>query len=157
MNKPLPTILKAGTIAGTLDILAAFLHYYLATGKNPLFIFRYIASALLGPVAFSGGPEMYAAGLLLHYLVAFAFTLLFFWLYPRLYILRRNPVATGIFYGLFIWVVMNLVVVPLSRIGTFPKTGYGILINAAILILAIGIPLAFITGRYYRKKAIPAP
>ncbi|MCD2425595.1 hypothetical protein LQ567_22620 [Niabella pedocola] len=154
MNKPLPTILKAGMLAGTLDILAAFLHFFLATGKNPLFIFRYIASALLGPMAFSGGPEMYVAGLLLHYLVAFAFTLFFFWLYPRLNILRRNPVATGIFYGLFIWVVMNLIVVPLSRIGTFPNKVSGMLINAAILILAIGIPLAFIARRHYRSKTI---
>ncbi|MBO9592899.1 MAG: hypothetical protein J7599_08310 [Niabella sp.] len=156
MSKPIPTILKAGLLAGTLDILAALLHYYLATGKNPLFIFRYIASALLGPAAFSGGPEMYIAGLLLHYFVAFAFTLFFFWLYPHLNILQRNPVATGIFYGLFIWVVMNLVVVPLSRIGTFPGRVSAMLINAAILILAIGIPLAFIARRYYRQKAMHA-
>ncbi|WP_300598973.1 hypothetical protein [Niabella sp.] len=151
MNKRTFTVLKAGIIVGTLDILSAFLYFYLATGKNPLFIFRYIASALLGPAAFSGGAAIYITGLLMHYLVAFLFTVFFFWLYPRLNILKRNPVVTGIFYGLFIWVVMNLVVVPLSRIGKFPGSVSGILINAAILILLIGIPLSFMARRYYRK------
>ncbi|MCF3111987.1 DUF1440 domain-containing protein [Niabella sp. CC-SYL272] len=152
MKKILLPALKAGMLVGTLDILAAFLHYYLATGKNPLFIFRYIASALLGPAAFSGGTEMYIAGFLLHYLVALSFTLFFFWLYPRLAVLRKNPVATGIFYGLFIWSVMNIIIVPLSRIGRFPNTASGILISASILILAIGLPLAFITRHYYRRQ-----
>jgi len=144
-------IFRAGMITGTLDILAAFLHYYLVTGKDPLFILQYIASALLGPTAFSGGAAMYCTGLLLHYLVAFSFTLFFFWLYPRLNILKRNRILTGIFYGLFIWVVMNLLIVPLSRIGKFPVTVSGILTGAAILIIAIGLPLSFITSRYYRN------
>lgn len=154
MNKILLPALKAGLLVGTLDILSAFLHYYLATGKNPFFILRYIASALLGPAAFSGGTAIEVTGLLFHYLVAFGFTLFFFWLYPRLKITGRSPVVTGSCYGLFIWVVMNLIVVPLSRIGTFPNRVSGILVNAAILILAIGIPLAFIARRHYRPKTI---
>ncbi|MBZ4187525.1 DUF1440 domain-containing protein [Niabella beijingensis] len=152
MKKKISIIIKAGLLAGTLDILSAFLHYYVATGKDPLFILKYITSAVLGPEAFSGGTEMYAAGLLLHYFVAFSFTVFFFWLYPQLKILQRNCLATAVFYGLFIWIIMNLIVVPLSRIGKFPANVSGMLINAAILIIAIGIPLSFIVSRYYRKN-----
>ncbi|SDC39647.1 hypothetical protein [Niabella drilacis] len=151
MKKNSTVIAKAGFLVGTLDLLSAFLHYYIVTGKDPLFILKYITSALLGPAAFSGGAEMYVTGLLLHYLVAFSFTVFFFWLYPRLKILGKNRVATGIFYGLFIWTVMNLIMVPLSRIGKFPGSASGVLINAAILILAIGLPLSFIASRYYRN------
>lgn len=156
MKRNSAVIIKAGLLTGTLDILSAFLHYYIITGKAPLFILKYIASGLLGPAAFSGGAAMYGIGLLLHYLVAFGFTVFFFWLYPRLKILGRNRIVTGVFYGLFIWVVMNLVVVPLSRIGTFPATVSGILTGAAILFIAIGLPLSFITSRYYRNMPKPA-
>ncbi|WP_018628586.1 hypothetical protein [Niabella aurantiaca] len=157
MKKNSAVIARATFLVGTLDILSAFLHYLIASGKDPLFILKYIAGGLLGPAAFSGGAAMQVAGLLLHYLIACIFTAFFFWLYPRLKILRRNRIATGIFYGLFIWSVMNLVVVPLSRIGKFPDAVPGMLINAAILILVVGLPLSFIARSYYRKirKAPP--
>ena len=76
MNK---TILQTGLIAGTLDISAASLQFFLTTGKNPILIFKYIASGIFGKdIAYSNG-FMPIAGLLLHYLIAFTFTIFLYY------------------------------------------------------------------------------
>jgi len=77
---------------------------------------------------------------------------LFFALYPRLQALARRPVLSGIAYGTFAWVVMNLVVVPLTRIGKFPATLQGAVINAVILMVCIGLPISLGAHRHFTRK-----
>ncbi len=56
MNKLISTIIKAGLIVGTLDILSAFIYYFIKTGdKNVFVVLRAVASGLFGKAAFSGG------------------------------------------------------------------------------------------------------
>ena len=96
------TILLAGFIAGCLDILSAFLQYFINAGKNPVKILNFIASGVFGKeAAYAGGNTMAVWGLLFHFIIAFAFTLFFFWLYPKWNVLAKNKWATGIGYGLF--------------------------------------------------------
>jgi hypothetical protein len=45
-GKLFKTILFAGFVAGTLDALAAIINFYVATGKNPLIVFVFIASSV---------------------------------------------------------------------------------------------------------------
>lgn len=144
-------ILYSGLLVGTFDILSAVVYYYIITGNNPIRIFPYIASGVFGKDAFSGSNSMIIAGLLFHYLIAFTFTILFFLLYPYIKNIFRNRIITGIVYGIFIWCVMNLIVVPLSN--TPPPTWKPerMFINMVILILAIGLPLSFIASRFYRR------
>lgn len=144
-------ILTAGLVAGTLDILCAFTHFYINTGKNPLIILKYIASGVFGPTARSGGTGAMIWGLVFHYMIAFGATLFFFWIYPRLKFISANRWVTAIVYGLFIWAVTNLVIVPLSLIHKFPSNFTQSVIAAMILIVAIGLPLSFIIGKYYDK------
>ncbi|HYG39365.1 MAG TPA: hypothetical protein VD908_12125 [Cytophagales bacterium] len=81
MNNFLLKILKAGLLVGTLDILAAFIHYIIASGKSdPFVVLKFIASGVFGNEAFVGGNIMIVAGLILHYIIALGFTLFFFWL-----------------------------------------------------------------------------
>jgi hypothetical protein len=147
-------ILVAGLLAGTLDILSAFTQYYIVTGKNPVKILNYIASAVFGKEeAYAGGTGMVLLGLLFHYLIAFAFTLFFFWLYPRWNAFAKNWVLTAIGYGLFVWAVMNLLVVPfLTRITVAPFNLSKAAVAALILICAIAIPVTLIARKYYAKK-----
>ena len=84
MNNSVSKIIKAGVIVGTLDILSAFIYYFIKTGKNPLNILLFIASGLFGKEAFAGGNKMMMIGLILHYFIAFAFTIFFFWIFPRI-------------------------------------------------------------------------
>jgi len=150
MNKLLSRITTAGLIVGTLDILSAFIYYYIKTGKNPLLILQYIASGIYGKEAFSGGSTMMLTGLVLHYVIAMAFTIFFFWIFPKIKDLSKNKIMTGIFYGIFIWVVMNRAIVPLSKIPNAPFNIVNALINAAILIICIGIPLSFMANAFYK-------
>jgi hypothetical protein len=145
-------IIQAGLIAGTLDILSAFIYYYIKSGKtNFLVIFQFIASGIFGKSAEEGGTPMILIGFILHYAIAFSFTVFFFWLYPKMNVLSKNRLVTGIVYGLFVWTVMNLVVVPLSNTVHRPFKIEGALINMGILIVCIGLPLSYIANAYYKS------
>ena len=48
-------IVLTGFIAGTLDITAACIQYYIRTGKGPANVLRYVASGVFGKEAFTGG------------------------------------------------------------------------------------------------------
>jgi hypothetical protein len=155
MNKTAAQILKAGLLVGTLDILAAFLYFFIQTGNDKVsIVLKYIASGVFGKSAMSGGVDMIIAGLVFHYIIAFAFTLVFFWLFPKIKIARQHTVLTGILYGAFIWAVMNLVVVPLSGIGSRPFNWENALINLLILIVCMGIPLSFMALTFYKRKSV---
>jgi hypothetical protein len=144
-------ILLAWIIAGTLDILAAIIHFMIKSGKSPDIIFKYISSAVFGKDAYAGGNTMIVYGVLFHYLVAFLFTVFFFFIYPYLRGLIRNTVITGLLFGVFVWLVMNLVVVPASLINKQPFTAEGVITGMLILMCCIGLPLALVIHRYYSK------
>jgi len=153
MNNLIFRIIQAGLIVGTLDILSAFIYYFIKTGdKNVFIVLQAVASGLFGKEAFSGGNKMMIAGLILHYLIAFAFTIFFFWLFPKIKPLSKNKILVGLIYGIFVWMVMNLVVVPLSTIGARPFTMVNVLINVIILIVCIGLPLSFMANTFYKKE-----
>ena len=145
-------VLLTGLLAGTLDISAACVQYYINTGKNPVVVLNYIARGLLGNDAAAGGVAVALLGLFCHYLIAFSFTFFFAWIYPKWKWMSFNRVLTAIVYGLFIWAVMNMVVVRLSRItqGVFHPGKAAV--AALILICMIGLPLSCILGRYFDKK-----
>lgn len=150
-------ILIAWLIVGTLDISAATIQFLLNGGKDPLVIFNYISSAILGPKAYEiGPPSMTILGLALHYLIALIWTVIFFTAYPRMPILSRNRVITGIAYGYIMQVIMSQFVVKvISKLQPRPFNLSAFLISGAILCVAIGIPLSFMAYRhYYGKKSI---
>ena len=146
----LKTVGWVGLLAGTLDILAAFIHIYIKRGTSPVNILRGIASGAFGNTAFSGGWEMPLLGLLFHFIIAYSFTFLFFWLYPSVKIMSKNIFLTAIGYSIFIYVVMNMGVLPLTKITPGPFQLDKALIATAILTLAIGLPLSFFARRFYK-------
>lgn len=139
----------AGLLVGTLDIAAAFISFYLTTGRNPLILLKAIASALLGPSALTGGGGMLLLGLALHFLIAGSFTVLFFWAYPRLALAGKSRVLIGVAYGLFIWMVMTMLVLPLSRLPAQPFSLSAAAREVGILVAMIGLPLAFLAARHF--------
>jgi hypothetical protein len=149
----LATILLSGLLVGTLDILSAFVDFYISRGKNPTVILNYIAGAAVDKTT-SAGTGGALIGLLFHYTIAFSFTFLFFWLYARVNWLSKNWIVTGIVYGLFIWVMVNQVILrftnltvpPISKIDPMKA-----LKAALILICMIGLPLSYIAYRNSRK------
>lgn len=137
-------ILSATLVAGTLDILAAILLYSVIMGKTtPARILMSIASGIFGKAAFSGGTAMVITGLLLHFLIALIFAAFYYLIAPRLSFLRRNKLASGILYGIFIWLVMNLGVLPIAFKGMPLPDLKSALIGMSIVIVAVGIPIAY--------------
>lgn len=137
-------ILSAALVAGTLDILAAILLYAVIMGKTtPAKILMSIASGIFGKAAFSGGTAMVIAGLLLHFLIAFIFAAFYYLISPGLTFLRRHKLVTGILYGLFIWLVMNLAVLPIAFKGMPLSDLQSALTGMAIVIVAVGIPIVY--------------
>ncbi|MET3879477.1 hypothetical protein [Chitinophaga sp. OAE865] len=145
-------VLLAGLVTGTLDILSAFVYFSIASHGQPVGrILVYISSGVFGKAAFNAGPAMMWWGLLFHYLIALVWSFVFFLIYPKLPGLRQHPVATGMVYGLLVWCVMNLVVLPLSQVPHGPLRLVNSIINIAILMVMIGIPLSLMARKFYTR------
>ena len=148
---PWRTIILTGLLAGTLDAIAAIV----VSQASPAAVFKFIASGAFGAgKAFSGGDIMIVWGVLFHYFIALSWTVLFFFMYPALPWMRKNKYITGLLYGIFVWIIMNRVVIPLSEIPQRPFNLKGALTGMSILMVAIGLPISILTHRYYLRKGI---
>ncbi|MEN2398794.1 DUF1440 domain-containing protein [Flavobacterium sp. MC2016-06] len=153
MRSKTKTILSAGFMAGSLDIFAAILVYTIILKKTTTVkILQSIASGILKKEAYTGGPEMAVYGLGLHFLIAMIFAWFYFQIYPYIKFFQINPLLSGLTYGIFVWVVMNLIVLPL----VFPvlpekKLDFPLILSILIIIFCIGMPIAFIAKKYYAK------
>ena len=155
MTTPSPQYAKAIAlsclIAGTLDISDALIFYYFR-GVPPTRILQGIASGILGRASFTQGTRSALLGLLLHYFIATTVAAIYIIASRRLP-LSRHPFLWGTLYGVLVYIVMNYVVFPLSKIGPRPTPPLVPLINGvAALIFCIGIPIALIARRYIPYK-----
>jgi hypothetical protein len=144
------TIATTGILVGVIDGLAA-LALTLAYHHPPLSGFQYIASALLGPEAFSNGIASALFGLLCHFFIALTWSAMIFMAHPRISKVIRGKVAKSILYGLVIWSIMNLVILPITLVAQGPLTLTRILTGIAILIVAAGAPIAWSFDRYFLR------
>jgi uncharacterized membrane protein YagU involved in acid resistance len=153
----LSTILIAGLVAGTLDIAAAFIHAYIERGTKPETVLKYVAGGVFGlKKSMPGGTDMAIYGLLFHYLIATIFAALFVLLYQSVRVIRRNIVLSGLLYGFIAWLIMNRIVVPMSKINskkplTFDKNA---IIAALIIMFCVGLPVALVTHWRLRNRSV---
>lgn len=151
---PARALVIAWLLAGTLDIIAAISYYALSTGRNPVVVLLYIASGVFGREAFSGGTLMAILGGVFHYTIALGWSMLFLVAYPRMKFLAKSKLMTGIGYGLFIWLVMNLVVLPLSKVAQPSFDPVRVATGIIILMVCVGAPISLVIGRYYARQPI---
>jgi len=144
----LAPIIWLGFLTGTLDALAAILF---SSGIAPVIIFKYIASGAFGKAAFAGGTGMILWGIFFHYLIAYSFTAMFYLTYPAFISALRNKYATAVVFAAITWIITNLIVVPVSQIGWHSQHLSSVLTGFAILIFTIGLPIALVSDRLYRK------
>lgn len=148
----LKAIALALLIAGTLDISDALIFYGMR-GVSPLLLLQNIAYAAIGGSAFRHGMATAVLGLSFHYFIATIVAIIYF-LASRRLPLSRHPFVYGALYGIVVYIVMNYVVLPLSKIGPRPTPPLIPLINGvAALIFCIGIPIALIARRYLSPEA----
>ncbi|MDB5030447.1 hypothetical protein [Mucilaginibacter sp.] len=146
----LRNILWLGLLTGTLDAIAALLLNYKI---SPLLIFRFIASGIFGKAAFAGAEEMVVAGILFHYLIAYVFSAAFYLLYSFSYSIFKNKYVVAIVYGGIAWVIMNLIVIPLSQIGPHHIKPVAIITGVCALIICVALPVALIADKKLSKRA----
>ena len=144
-------ILVTGLVVGTLDILSAFI-IVLSRGSTIPRLLQFIASGLLGPQAFQGGAATAVLGLALHFFIAFALVVVFYAARSRFGILRDYAVSSGIIYGLIVYGVMNLIVLPLSAAKPRHSVS-GDLIQVGIHMFVIGLPTSLLLRRLSGAKA----
>lgn len=149
---PVRLLIRGWLLAGTLDITAAIVQTFLAGGTITR-LMQYIASGVFGQAAFEGGMSYALVGLAFHYVIALGWSFLFLLIYPKLTFAPRHRLLTGIGYGAFVWFMMNRIVLPLSNVPQRPFDPVRSLIAAAVLMVAIGIPLSWVASRYYARKA----
>jgi hypothetical protein len=148
----LRAILTAGIVCATLDGCGVSLYYWLK-GFPPLRIWQGVASSLLGRDALTQGWRSGLFGIFLHVCVAYTVATIFVLLARRISMLTRQAVLAGLVYGLGVFLVMNRVVVPLTRIGRRPLTVESLLVQLVLHLFAIGLPIALITKSFLRTPA----
>ena len=135
-HKLLLPILVGGFAAGLLDLIAAFI----TMGWG---IPRGIAGGLIGAQARHGGVAIWVLGVLIHFFIAFSAAAIYCASSIKLDFLRDHPLVCGLFYGIAIFLFMNLVVLPLSALHATGPYEYSELIQGLIIsMFIIGIPIS---------------
>lgn len=142
-------IMKAGLLAGAIDICLAFLYSYLKRGTAPQAILQYIAKVAFGKNAINDPTLLTITGLLVHFAIAMCWTKLFFMIYRALKLKYINWLVTAVIYGVFVWAIMSMVLLPFWNDKPYVFNAEAAAVNAIILIIAIGLPVSFFAKRYY--------
>ncbi len=146
-----------GTLAvGMLDILDAFIFFGLK-GATPGRILQSIAAGVLGrDAAIAGGYATAALGLGLHFFIAFCVVLAYLLASRRLPALGRSPFLFGPLYGLLVFIVMQQVVLPLSKVAGKGLAGMptASLVNGIVIhLVGVGLPAALAARAAGRSRA----
>jgi peptide-methionine (S)-S-oxide reductase len=142
------TIIRAGLLAGVMDITAAIL-ISIMRGRTAARLLQSVATGLLGMDAYEGGLSTAILGGFLHFTIALTWATVFYAASRKLSILRKHPVPSGILYGTAVYFFMNHVVLPLSA---FPhKMTFQLLTGLGVHIVCIGLPIALIVSRYSKE------
>jgi len=144
-------VLAGGFVAGALDILYACAFWWIKAGAPARRIFQSVAAGLLGKATYDGGWATAALGLSLHFFIALSMSAAYHMVAARWPLLWRRPWACGGAYGLLLYVIMNYVVVPLSKAGSGSKDLLWIVLTVVVHVLLIGVPIALSARRAYRS------
>lgn len=154
------TIVIAWLVAGTLDIISAFVFAGMA-GATPTQVLQFVASGPFGDGMYEsavGAP----LGLLTHFAIMLAMAAAYVTIAPNFSAALRHPIVAGLLYGLLLWVIMYWIVRPLRWPELWPPEAYAgdsaseiawsvgnALFSHCIL---VGIPIAWITARSRRER-----
>ena len=143
------SIVLGGLIVGIADAIVYHLIISSVINGYPLTtVYQYMASGVLGNAAFEGGLPTALLGLFFHFVVSFVVAGVFIVSADRIPLLRRHAILGSLIYGFGVFIVMNMIVLPLSAAPPLPPPTMPQLI-AAILdhILVVGLPLGILVRR----------
>ena len=138
-NSLLHSIAFGGLFIGAAD--AIIYHWFVESvlaGYPLTSVYQYIASGALGESAFTGGIATALLGVLIHFFVSFVVA----------GVLGRYPVVGSLLYGFGVFIVMEMIVTPLSAAPPLPApTTSQLIVVILVHLLIIGLPLGILVRR----------
>jgi hypothetical protein len=143
-------IVIATLLAGTLDILGAFLLSSLS-GMGPVLVLQLVASGPLGNAAMAD-PAYAAAGIIIHFAMMAAMVTVYMLAARQIAFLRQHPVVSGAAYGLGLWLLMYWIILPIRWPSTFPPTDAVQIVGQLFChVVLVGIPIGLIASRAFKQ------
>jgi hypothetical protein len=145
-------VARAGVLTGITDGLFSSVLSVAFYHSTVQLLFQRVASTLLGAEAVNGGALTFAIGVLMHFGVAFGWSVVFLLIVKRARWIRRllnspyGVVKVASLYGPFIWMVMSLAVIPLL-LQRPPAINIRWLVQLIGHIPFVGIPIVASIGR----------
>ena len=141
-----------GLICGTADVI--IFHWFVQNvlGGVPLItLYQYIASGALGESAFAGGIPTALLGVLFHFVFSIVIAGVFILGVDRIPLLRRYIIPGSLLYGFGVFIVMNMIVTPLSATPPLPTpTTSELIVTIIVHILVAGLLLGIVVRRNMR-------
>jgi hypothetical protein len=145
------TVIAATAVAGTLDILSAFVFAGI-DGISVTNVLRYVASGPFEDGAFHGDIWP-AVGLLVHFGIMAIMVATYMIAARQLPWLLRSPILAGLAYGVLLWLIMYWLVKPLRwPDAPLPHTAYDITNALFSHCLLVGLPIALIAQRAFGRE-----
>jgi hypothetical protein len=144
---PARAVLYGTAAVGALDFAYASL-FVSFLGRPWYRAWQGVAAAVLGRSSFEGGYGTAVLGIVLHFTVAGCIVTTYWILSRWIPVMRRSVVLPGILFGAAAFFVMNLMVVPLTRIGPQPLVWSAFQVGALLLhVFLLGPAAAYFVGR----------
>ncbi len=151
-SKPLDTrnsLVRPIILGGMFIFIAQIIHQGIVVTliqKTPfILIWQYIASGLLGDAAFAGGMATAWLGLFFHLIISFVIAAVFILAADRIPLLRRHVIVGSLLYGFGVFIIMNMIVTPVSAAPPLPAPTLPWLIEAILEhVLIVGLPLGML-------------
>jgi len=139
----LRSMLSGGMIAGSLDKISGFITAGLRSPQG-------IAAGLIGrSAAFRGGAPTWILGLALHFFIAVTVASIYCLAAKRLRFLSKHWLLCGPIYGIAVFLMMNLVVLPVSALHLAgPYTLRGLLQGTLVHMALVGLPISFCLHKF---------
>ena len=138
-----------GLILGLLHLIIQSWFVFSILEKNPFIsVLQYVASGAMGNAAFTGGIATALLGLVLDFIMTTIMAFVFILSADRIHLLRRYVIPGSLLYGFGVFIVMNLIVLPLSAAPELPAPPMWLFIEIILEhVLLVGLPLGLLVRR----------
>jgi uncharacterized membrane protein YagU involved in acid resistance len=151
-NDSVRTIVASGLLAGVCDLLGAIVSS-IHRGITPFRILQAVASGWLGMRSYELGYGSAALGLVSHFAIALGWASVFVIASRGVTLLTERPLLAGALYGIAVYWLMQLVVLPLSAYPHKRLTSWStILIGNVVHVICVGTPIALVTQRLSKSR-----
>ena len=141
MGNFVPAVMAGGAAAAFLDGLAATIDFRMR-GISFARLWQGVASGALGPSSFQRGDATVFLRLAFHILIAMTSALVFNVAANYAPILLTHYIAAGAVFGIAVFIVMNLVVIPLSAMPPRPFVLALTIRQLLVHIVCVGLPIS---------------